>query len=408
MTSRLDGRTIGSFWQGYGGRWGLSRASCGIIHDGEREYLREGAPFLHAHSTDAAQEGFYRACAATRAARKLGIAARYPHHRKRYRTTIWKASSIRIRAGMILLSCAKGQAPIRVPLPDWFVPATMSLREVRLVWDRCGRRYTWHLVVENDKPPKAAPGTNIIAIDLGEIHPATATDGVTATVFSARALRATRQYTAKRLAYLQSQQSRCKQRSRRWWRLQKVKNRFRAKQQRRLRDMEHKVSRAVVDYAGECAAGTLAIGDVRDVADQSDKGTAFNQKLSTWRHGKLRAYLTYKAEAEGMAVVLVDEQYTSQTCPQCGCRHKPRGRMYTCRRCGFRGHRDVVGAVNLLSRHVNGGVGKVLAPQETKYRRPAAMSKRSMRSCLDTGQSEMAVAWGRSPAGGASQEAAAL
>src|SRR5262249_31955 len=153
------------------------------------------------------------------------------------------------------------------------------------------RRYTWHLVVENGKQPKDAPGTNTVAVDLGEIHPAAATDGQTAIVVSCRELRAKRQYTAKRLAYLQSRQSRYHKESRRWWRLQKVKNRFRAKQQRRLRDMEHKISRAVVDYATQARAGTLAIGDVRDIADAPDKGAKQNQKLSTWRHGKLRAYL---------------------------------------------------------------------------------------------------------------------
>src|SRR5690349_2792035 len=37
---------------------------------------------MHAHSIDAAQEGFYRACTTTRALRQAGIAAaRFPSHR---------------------------------------------------------------------------------------------------------------------------------------------------------------------------------------------------------------------------------------------------------------------------------------------------------------------------------------
>jgi putative transposase len=365
------------------------------------DFLTRGdPPLLHAHSKDAAQDGFYKACKTARANR--GDGARYPHKRKMWRTTIWKSSGIRDRGNHLLLACARGLAPIVVRLPEQILGLpSRAVREVRLVYDRCGRRYQWHLVIENGKQPKAAPGTNTVAVDLGEIHPAVATDGVTAVVFSARELRAKRQYTAKRMAYLQSRQSRCRKKSRRWWRLQKVKNRFRAKQQRRIRDMEHKISRSVVDYAVEQQAGTLAIGDVRDVADKADKGALVNQKVSTWRHGKLRAYLTYKAEAEGIVVVLVDEHYTSQTCPQCGCRHKPRGRKYTCRQCGFSSHRDVVGAANILSRQLHGDVGKVLPP-EPRYRRPAALSKRSMRSGRDTGQPKTAVACGHP------QEAAAL
>jgi putative transposase len=160
----------------------------------------------------------------------------------------------------------------------------------------------------------------------------------------------------------------------------------------------------VVDYAVERQAGTLAVGDVRDVADKTDKGASFNQKLRSWRHGKLRAYLTYKAEAEGISVVLVDEHYASQTCPQCGFRHKPRGRVYICGQCGFSGHRDVVGAANILSRRLHGDVGKVLPP-EPRYRHPILSGKRS---CLGTGQPATAVACGLPPTGGLPQEALAL
>jgi len=62
-----------------------------------------------------------------------------------------------------------------------------------------------------------------------------------------------------------------------------VKNRFRAKQQRRIRDMEHKISQTVVAYTAERQAGTLAIGDVRDIADAPHMGRHQNQKLSSRR-----------------------------------------------------------------------------------------------------------------------------
>jgi putative transposase len=269
----------------------------------------------------------------------------------------------------------------------------MHLLEVRLVWDRCSKGYQWHLVVENGKRPKAVSSAHTVAVDLGEIHPAAATDGQSAMVVSCRELRAKRQYTAKRLVDLQSWQSRCRRKSRRWWRLQQVKNRFRAKQQRRIRDMEHKISRAVVAYAVSRQVGTLAIGDVRDIADKTNKGAHVNQKLSSWRHGKLRRYLTYKAEAEGMRTVLVDERYTSKTCPNptCNHRHKPAGRLFQCPVCGFQAHRDLVGAANILSRYQHGVVGKIRPPPEYMYRYPILSGKRS---CLDTGQSILAVACG--------------
>jgi putative transposase len=346
--------------------------------------LRDETPLLHAHSKDAAQEGFYQACKAAKANR--GNGAKFPHKRKRWRPTLWKSSGIRDRGDHLLLARAKGLPPITVRLPGHIQALPIRIvREVRLVWDRYARRYTWHLVIENGKQANPAPGSNVLAVDLGEIHPAVCTDGRQTIIVAARALRYQRQYLAKRLAKLQHAQATKARGSRRWRRLQCRKTRFRAKQQRRIRDIEHKVSRAVVDVAVERHAGTLAIGDVRDVADGKRLHAKSQQKISTWTHGRLRQYLTYKAEAAGIVVVLVDEAYSSQTCPSCQHRHKPTGRVYHCPVCGLRAHRDAVGAVNLLSRHLHGAVGQIRPPPDTKHRRPAASGKRSMRSPLDTG-----------------------
>ena len=170
----------------------------------------------------------------------------------------------------------------------------------------------------------------------------------------------------------------------------RAKVRLKAKHERVMRDMEHKISRAVVDVAVEHKAGTIVIGDVRDVADGVDLGKTTNQKISGWNHGKVRRYVEYKAEAEGVAVELEDEAYTSQTCPSCRGRHKPKGRRYRCPACGLQAHRDVIGQVNILSRFKHGEPGKVPAPAVVKYRIPHDV--RVMSRCPDTGQAAMPVA----------------
>src|SRR5262249_45823724 len=161
------------------------------------------------------------------------------------------------------------------------------------------RRYNWHVTVDDGFEPAPALGTAVIAVDLGEIHPAALTDGHQAVVITARRLRATHQYTAKRLAALQAKQARKQKGSRRWKRLQRRKTRFLAQQKRRARDIEHKVSRAVVDWAVERKGGKLAIGDVRDVADGKQMTAKSQQKISLWSHGNTRQHLTYKAQAKG-------------------------------------------------------------------------------------------------------------
>ncbi|GIV97265.1 MAG: transposase [Herpetosiphonaceae bacterium] len=366
----------------------LSRGAAERLGD---YLLRDDPPLLHAHSKDAAQQGFYKAITTARANRQLG--AKYPYKRKRWRTTIWKETGIRVEATetgtLLLLARARGLAPIRVRLPTAITTLPCwRVREVRLVWDRAARHYTWHVVVEDGQRPAPPAGTAVVAVDLGEVHPAACTDGTETVIIAARRVRATQQYTAKRLAALRRQQARQTKGSRRHRRLQRRKNRFLAQQRRRVRDLEHKVSRAVVAFAVERRAGTIALGDVRTVADGKRLNRNSQQKVSSWSHGRQRQYITYKAEAAGIRVVLVDEAYSSQTCPNpaCTARHKPQGRVYRCPACGLRAHRDAVGAANLLSRFLYGAVGQIRPPPATKYRRPAVIihGKRSMRSRLDT------------------------
>ena len=131
-----------------------------------------------------------------------------------------------------------------------------------------------------------------------------------------RERRAESQGHAKRLAKIQKAASRTQKESRRHWRLMKAKSRMKAKHNRVMRDMEHKISRAIVDTAVERKAGTIAIGDIRDIADGVDCGKVQNGRMSRWNHGKISDYVEYKAAAEGIVVELVDEHHTSQTCPE--------------------------------------------------------------------------------------------
>jgi hypothetical protein len=96
-------------------------------------HTRHQQPLLHAHSKDAAQQGFYKACKTAKTNREQG--AKYPHKRKIWRTTVWKQTGIRRQDNALLLARARGLAPIRVALPPT-LQAAHSFREVRLVTQR--------------------------------------------------------------------------------------------------------------------------------------------------------------------------------------------------------------------------------------------------------------------------------
>ena len=281
----------------------------------------------------------------------------------------------------------------KIPVPERLRDCLRFI-EVRLVYDKRARRYTWHIVVEDGLKPKPAPGTNVVSVDLGEIHPAVVGDKGRASVITCRERRSLGQGHAKRLAKIQRAIARKKRGSRRRQRLVRAKARMNAKHRQVMRDIEHKVSRAVVEFAAERQAGTIVIGDIRDIADRVDCGKEHNGRMSRLDHGKIRTYVAYKAAAEGIKVELADEHHTTKTCPHCGNRHKPRGRTYRCPSCRFQAHRDVVGQINILSRFLEGDVGRIPAPADVKYRIPHNL--RVMRRCRDTGQGRNPVARERS------------
>lgn len=350
------------------GVW-LRQGSAEKLND---NYDADSSKLLHAHSIDAAQQGFYKACKQVHSKRKQGDeSVRFPYKRRRFRTTIWKSSGVyALESGVMLLSLAHGDKRLAVELPSHLIGMEKQhILEVRLVFNKSTFRYSWHVVVEDGIVPEPT-GQYIAGIDLGEIHPATITDGVEACVISCRELRALNQGRNKRIASIDSKLSTYQKGSRRWKKLKARKRRFLAHCEQKQRDIEHKIARSVVDWAQEHHIGLLAIGDVRKIAAGKCLNKKSQQKISNWSHGTIRKYIKYKATELGIQVDdKVSEHYTTQTCPACGHRHKPKGRLFECPHCGSRFHRDVVGAANIASQYQFNQLGSYPAPKP-KYRHP--------------------------------------
>lgn len=330
---------------------------------------------LHAHSRDAAQQAFHKACKTAKANRASG--AKYPHKRKYYRSTIWKNTGIRGRDGRLLLARARGLEPVVVSLPPMLsaLPSAAFV-EMRLVYDRVAKRYHWHLVVDDGVQPPVAAGDQTLAADLGEIHPAAvANEQGAVVIFTARELRALNQYRHKRLSTLQARQSKDTKGSRLWKRLRRRKVYLLARNNRQRRDIEHKVTRAITNHAKQERAKRLVVGDVRDVGKGKRLGRNVQQKVSGWSHGRQIAYLTYKLSAEGIALERQSEAYSSKTCCGCGAQNRPKGRTYRCGVCGLVCHRDANGAVNQVSKAVYGSYSRI-QPRTIMYRRAFRRSSR--------------------------------
>ena len=136
------------------------------------------------------------------------------------------------------------------------------------------------------------------------------------------------------------------------------------KERRWMRDINHKLSRQIVAYAKAQDVGVIRLEKLAGIRQRTartsrgakkTKARKNNRMIATWTFFQLTTFITYKAERLGICVEQVDPAYTSQTCPACFARNKAQDRRYVCVECGWMGHRDAVGAINISRRTGAGG-----------------------------------------------------
>jgi putative transposase len=282
---------------------------------------------LHSQSVQQIVADFCEAVASAESLRKNGQPFRYPYYKPKYRQVIFTNQGARFRAGCLILPCGKaGKLSVRIP-KGVILPG--RLMEVRLNFGCV------EIVTEVPEAVKSAGPT--IGVDLGVNTVIAATDGTKAVLISGREIKATVQLRNKRLAEITIKQAKKTKGSRRHKRLQRRKYRTLDHARNRVRDLCHKATRKVADAFPDARA---YVG--RPFNDACQKlGRKQAQTVSSACNRKIIDLLNYKLKA----AIVVNEAYSSQTCPVCGERSKHR-RIYRCR-CGFEAPRDVVGCSNI-------------------------------------------------------------
>ncbi len=286
---------------------------------------------MHSQSVQQIIADFVEATESTRQLRKRGHPeARYPLHKPRYKGVIYTNQSAAIRDDRLRLpNGTSGTFSIRIP--DG-VTLVGRLMEVRLDFDR--------VMLVYEVPEGVKPQGVIIGVDLGVNTLVAATDGKRAMLVSGREAKATVQWRNKRLATMQTRQSGLTKGSRRYKRTQRRKYRLLAKAAHRMTDILHKATRHV---ASAFRDAKCYVGEPFNDAAQK-MGRIQAQQVSSASNARIIKMLDYKTSG----AIVVDEAYSSQTCPNCGSRRKSK-RTHICRECGITAPRDVIGATNILA-----------------------------------------------------------
>lgn len=138
---------------------------------------------LHSQSIQALIGKFIANIDSTRTKRLEGDKkARYPwRDRKRFQIVMWKASAIKRNGNRLVLSNGKNGRKLCLKLPTNLPPgkivgAELGFRELRLT-------------ISNEVAKPQSAGQNTVAADMGVIHLAVMTDGVTSQAIVGRGLR---------------------------------------------------------------------------------------------------------------------------------------------------------------------------------------------------------------------------
>jgi len=137
----------------------------------------------------------------------------------------------------------------------------------------------------------------------------------------------------------------CLQKQGKFRKLKKIKDR----ESRIVKDLNHKISRKVVDMARDQDAA-LVFEDLNGIRKTRKQHRSFRYALHSWSFYQLQLFVEYKAKLLGVPILYIDPAYTSQDCSRCGARGHRSGKEFQCPVCGHVDHADVNAAFNIALR----------------------------------------------------------
>ncbi|MBO1627998.1 RNA-guided endonuclease InsQ/TnpB family protein [Bacillus arachidis] len=194
----------------------------------------------------------------------------------------------------------------------------------------------WIAQISVTIPTIEKTSTKIMGVDLGLKVPAVAVTDSGSTCFFGNGRQ--NKYVRRTFKSIRKKLGECKK-------LKAIRN-LDDKEQRYMKDQDHKVSRAIVQFAVDHNISVIRLEQLTNIRQTTRTSRKNEKNLHTWSFYRLSQFIEYKANLAGIQVEYVNPSYTSQTCPNCFKRNKAKDRTYKCK-CGFRTHRDRVGAMNI-------------------------------------------------------------
>lgn len=204
-------------------------------------------------------------------------------------------------------------------------------KEAELIF-RKGHWY-FNLVLDIAEEP-VSQKVGIIGVDLGENVLAATSSGK---LFGGGEVRHHRDKFLSKRRNLQSNGSQSAKQL-----LQKISG----KEARRMKHMNHKVSKQIVQEAIKVEAGAIVMEDLTHIRQRIKAGKKMRSRLHRWAFHQLQTLIAYKAQNHGLQVLYVNPAYSSQTCSLCDQLGVRDQHLFKCS-CGNQQHSDLNASRNL-------------------------------------------------------------
>jgi len=183
---------------------------------------------------------------------------------------------------------------------------------------------------------------SFIGVDFGQTDIAVVSDG---TIYSSTQLKKIREKYYKISASVQSKGTRG---------ANKLLKRLGGKEHRFVSINNHLISKQIVDKAKKESKG-IAIEDLTNIRFTAKvKSKKQKTSLNNWSFYQLRSFLTYKSIINGVKLIVVPPNYTSQTCSNCnhiGTKKNSfrKGKKFMCKNCNSEYDADINAAHNIAA-----------------------------------------------------------
>jgi IS605 OrfB family transposase len=224
---------------------------------------------------------------------------------------------------------------------EHFFDGTWKFGTAKLVLKK--QKYFLHIPMTKTIPEIDLNEThNVVGVDLGINFLAVAYNSQQTTAFfKGRRIKDQRAHYKRIRTSLQQKQTPSARR-----RLKQIGSR----ENRWMTDVNHQVSKALVEQAGPRCL--IVLEELKGIRSATERVRKCDRWVTvSWAFHQLRQMIEYKAKLNQVAVIAVDPAYTSQTCLKCEhtakANRNKKLHLFTCQRCGYTSNDDRIGAMNL-------------------------------------------------------------